>query len=1108
MTIVKLTIDGFGVLNGVNLERLSGGLNVFQGPNGSGKTTILHFSRGILGGFEDAQRLQLLPQTDGGMSGGSLTIQDAGRTFDIIRRFRPDHADTLAIRYAPGNASEADRLRTQIESIDRDVLRSVFLVSRHEAAAIDALVRLAQRDGIPLEDRRRSAGWLTDRIANAGRERDGLCTSDSRQGAIPRLEQHCSELVHRISAAQSQQRERWERWSHAMRQSSEEISRVTAVRDWLHAELQRAQAELIEVQDRLWSSREVVVQDIPDDPQVEAVDWIDDVREIDEQIARARDVLKDLAASRASLSRIRADLTGGDVPAARITHQRQRELLFRIEQEADRLAAFTDHVRSAVRDKNCLCDRVPPALASAVETIRQRTWRLCQEISQQESQDALRVVEKERSNLDACEQQLTAEIQRLHQKRDQLLHAPGRTTAERLRFLPVHGTDGCRCDGHPSAARPVEAPQIPAPRVRVLHEMNARPGDADRQVRLRAEIDSLRNRWWQTTAQLRDLRARRRKLQLEEEQLVQDTSVQRLRYEHAGAEQQLADAREQWHSLSFLETVLSRTRDKLEVSTPPRVLQEASQYLSRITDGRYREFRFHAGPDELTVVDDAGNEVRMFALSRGTLDQAALAFRLALWTEYQNRGVRFPLVLDDVLADSDEDRLQAIVRVLVDFAQQGNQVFYFTCQDRLVHLFQAAGIEVRDLPDRFGSILPPTIPEEQPASGIGFAWDAETEQTEHEAPERMRRVQPDQPYWLQATSPVGDVPSLGIQMARRLGTLGVRDISDLMELNPTEFESALASLQISSSMLRRWQAEARLLCCVPDLTGRDAQLLVLCGILSPAELEIASPENLLQHARLVQTRDVHRVALPWLGEQARALDVKRVSAWIRRGRAARSFPESQSSLSSQVREASSHTTRRHLRQLREDGKHSSTGFDGAGISSVVPEPHSFGAPVDGGLGFRGRPRTRPSDEDWKFYLHMDSPVVDAPSIGPKTAARLKEFGILTVSDLIHRNAHEIAEKLDLRRVSAETVRNWQQQAELVCRIPKLRGHDAQVLVACEITSPEALAHYAPEVLFQIVAPFAESPAGRRILRSGSAPDLAEVSDWIEYAQNSRALSVA
>ena len=116
--------------------------------------------------------------------------------------------------------------------------------------------------------------------------------------------------------------------------------------------------------------------------------------------------------------------------------------------------------------------------------------------------------------------------------------------------------------------------------------------------------------------------------------------------------------------------------------------------------------------------------------------------------------------------------------------------------------------------------------------------------------------------------------------------------------------------------------------------------------------------------------------------------------------------------------------------------------------------------------------------------------------------------MVTVADLVNRDAGEIAKRLENRRVKEETVLLWQQQAKLMCRIPQLRGHDAQVLIACGISEPEQMANMAPSDLFAVVGPFVRTKEGRRLLRSSNAPDLEEVTDWINWSHHSRQLRAA
>ncbi len=151
---------------------------------------------------------------------------------------------------------------------------------------------------------------------------------------------------------------------------------------------------------------------------------------------------------------------------------------------------------------------------------------------------------------------------------------------------------------------------------------------------------------------------------------------------------------------------------------------------------------------------------------------------------------------------------------------------------------------------------------------------------------------------------------------------------------------------------------------------------------------------------------------------------------------------------------------------------------------------------------------KPKTHSLRFYLELDSPVVDAPSIGPKTAARLHQIGINTVEDLVDANVDDATDQLDQSWITQSLFRSWQQQSVLVCRIPGLRGHDAQLLVEIGITRPEELQRANENSVLEKLTALASTKEGERILHSSPPPDLAEVRHWIEFAASSRVLRAA
>ena len=69
MKITGLKIDGFGVWSGLALDELSPELNVFYGPNETGKTTLMQFVRSLLYGFSPERRARYVPPVEGGGPG-------------------------------------------------------------------------------------------------------------------------------------------------------------------------------------------------------------------------------------------------------------------------------------------------------------------------------------------------------------------------------------------------------------------------------------------------------------------------------------------------------------------------------------------------------------------------------------------------------------------------------------------------------------------------------------------------------------------------------------------------------------------------------------------------------------------------------------------------------------------------------------------------------------------------------------------------------------------------------------------------------------------------------------------------------------------------------
>ena len=97
---------------------------------------------------------------------------------------------------------------------------------------------------------------------------------------------------------------------------------------------------------------------------------------------------------------------------------------------------------------------------------------------------------------------------------------------------------------------------------------------------------------------------------------------------------------------------------------------------------------------------------------------------------------------------------------------------------------------------------------------------------------------------------------------------------------------------------------------------------------------------------------------------------------------------------------------------------------------------------------------------------------------------------------MQQDANRLADALGLANVDAPTIRRWQSECRLVCRVPQLRAFDARVLVGCGVSDPAQLTSIHPADLLDRVEAFLATEPGQRILRSGSSFELARITSWI------------
>jgi uncharacterized protein YhaN len=222
--------------------------------------------------------------------------------------------------------------------------------------------------------------------------------------------------------------------------------------------------------------------------------------------------------------------------------------------------------------------------------------------------------------------------------------------------------------------------------------------EAQQAAPLEIRRDALRQRLDDVRRQLGALLEKRGQLAEKLAAIAADRQLAGKRLDLAILEKRLEDAIHRWQVLAVTCCILDLIRNTYQQQRQPETLQEASGYLDRLTQGRYRRVWTPLGEHVLRVDDAEGRSLPVEVLSRGTREQLFLSLRLALASSYARRGAPLPLVLDDVLVNFDIERAKAAAEVLRDFAAAGHQLLVFTCHEHISRLFKSLRVPVSQLP--------------------------------------------------------------------------------------------------------------------------------------------------------------------------------------------------------------------------------------------------------------------------------------------------------------------------------------------------------------------------------------------------------------------------
>lgn len=1161
MKLKELAIDGLDAYPNLHLGRLNDGLTIVYGENGGGKTRLRDFVQKTLFGIQPSFGSNL------NLADGRLTLHDGNREVQFSR----DKVDVAAplgtvpqLKVHPLSSTFGTEYYDSVEqimgSMNRGVYGTIFNFSlRDTAANASELAHVLQNQlGIPSGP---SAAGSQMEYANWQREsatrRERLDSLHARIDAI-----HV-EKSNYVAQLESERLNRQSRIADLDHQISLTIARINEIQtNTVLDQLAQTEREIAQLR-LLIDNAQTRVQPAYVTPDIDRFSSLyRHLDEIDNQIRRWRHVQSDIQNQRVRLRDEMLVWNELTLDSDEHPYHTSRAILVALESKVDEAERNANHWSDAGGSR-VDTTQMAKSLGQLCQSMREDLYGLCNELAQQYKSIRHKAAAAELKQLRRCYTEMGKNIDRLVRRRESIIRD--------IREFDPAGADAivraelsfCQCaqhEGYLEARRRLIGPvpiQVAEP---VVHQPDFHAEHA-RLAALEHKRSDLKATHARFDAEHRDLENRLSSLKLQRDSLLNEVASNDLNLKIRALDSEL----------DSLIKDSTRLRQQIEldrdyVPTPPNpILELACSLLARITSGELTQVflgdsYLNADRDsqiDLQVRDQYGKVLNLSALDGYRQDQVYVCLAMAAQEHLKRKGTEFPMIIDDAFWRIPSDQATATLTVLFDFAATGNQIIAMTQHRYLAD--RIPGLPVFELPPKLPTISPATNPERRPVSEPMMPPMRESDwgTDAYHFPQRDETSAESRPYPLskyphvefykanESGTPVsypfpqpnptpvaktstvsvgafGDrlgyasaitedlsLEKIGMFDPQQLRSFAAYDIATVGELLAVDVNSMDRS-GFNPDQFERWQSQMFLLINVPGMRISDARVLVACGITSPEQLETSHPQQLLERVnRFLASTEGKRFF-----SENDDVSLDRINGWYRSLDATRSRRQNQRPRSSRTSSPRSDRTPRPTREPRAART--------PRMTTPTPERKSVPrlAPASSPVKSKNRSsrkssaaktsKTAPATgaDKLKFYLDLKDHIESAPSIGPKTAERFEKIGVVSVADFLKQTAESMALKIKYKRISADVIQQWQQQARLVCRVPNLRGHDAQLLVACGVTEPEELATMQPQGLFDIVGPFSETKDGLKIIRSGKKPDLAEITDWISWAENTRSLQAA
>lgn len=168
-------------------------------------------------------------------------------------------------------------------------------------------------------------------------------------------------------------------------------------------------------------------------------------------------------------------------------------------------------------------------------------------------------------------------------------------------------------------------------------------------------------------------------------QIEQSNEYSNIKHQSHVAQHEFNELAKQWAVLKVAQGMLQQTKQTYQEKYLTSVLEQTSKFFQHITKSAYVKVILRQETESLVVQRNDQTFFELGELSKGTIDQLYIAFRLAvgkvIGSDYQ-----LPFIIDDAFIHSDDERAKNIVDILQRIANK-QQIIIFTCQQHIANHF-------------------------------------------------------------------------------------------------------------------------------------------------------------------------------------------------------------------------------------------------------------------------------------------------------------------------------------------------------------------------------------------------------------------------------------